>query len=69
MHIAYNANTKSVGMKSNGKFMLKVLIWNLQFKQERQKNDKMQRRFRKKLVLAAKHSYLFCCSTNFFCYP
>jgi hypothetical protein len=37
MHIAYNANTKSVGMKSNGKFMLKVLIWTLQFKQERQK--------------------------------
>jgi hypothetical protein len=60
MHIAYNANTKSVGMKSNEKFMLKVLIWTLQFKQERQKElKKMQRRFRKKLVLAAKHSYYF----------
>ncbi len=35
--ITYNANTKSVGMKSKGKFMLKVLIWTLQFKQERPK--------------------------------
>jgi hypothetical protein len=60
MHIAYNANTKSVGMKSNEKFMLKVLIWPLNSsKKGKNKMTKMQRWFRKKLVLVAKHSYYF----------